>query len=264
MHMNTNTAMKWPEWIMLVRHDVSEYNLLKKQQVADPDYRKFQREFEKDSASPQCVGLAGEMARRFQLRSGDVRTMLVDPEARRAERTGAALAKKFAVPDIVFVSPYLRTEMTLAGIVKGWPELKRVRVVREERIREQEHGLASLYNDWRVFQTLHPEQKLLHARDGRYWYRYPQGENVPDVRDRNRSFLNTLTRDFSGRRVLVVTHLLNILAMRANLDRLDEKEFLRLDEEEAPVNLSVTLYRGDPAQGAKGKLVLDFYNRKYH
>ena len=36
----------------------------------------------------------------------------------------------------------------------------KVKIIEDERIREQEHGLSSIYNDWRVFFTLHPEQKI--------------------------------------------------------------------------------------------------------
>ena len=99
---------------------------------------------------------------------------------------------------------------------------------------------------------------------GPYWYRYPQGENVPDVRDRNRSWTTTLTRDFVGKKVLAVTHHLNILATRANLERLGECEFTRLDEEDKPINCGVTLYRCDPTKGKNGHLVLEYYNRKLY
>lgn len=31
--------MKWPEYLMLIRHDVSAYNVLKKQKMKNPAYR---------------------------------------------------------------------------------------------------------------------------------------------------------------------------------------------------------------------------------
>ena len=52
--------------------------------------------------------------------------------------------------------------------------------------------------------------------------------------------LPTLTREFSGNRVMAITHHLTILATRANFERLSPEEFLQLDEHEKPVNCSVT------------------------
>ncbi len=113
----------------------------------------------------------------------------------------------------------------------------RAAIVEEERLREQEHGLALLYNDWRMFQVMHPEQEALRTKQGPYWYRYPQGENVPDVRERLRSWLGTITRDYRGQSVLAITHHLAILGLRANLERLDAVQFTHLDEQEKPVKL---------------------------
>lgn len=141
---------------------------------------------------------------------------------------------------------------------------KRCKKNNDERIREQEHGLSILYNDWRVFQTLHPEQKLLREQEGRYWYRYPQGENVADVRLRTHNWMGTLIRDFAEKKVLVVTHHLTILSLRANFERLDENGFLHLDEHEAPINCGVTVYRGNPNKGTNGKLELEAYNQKFY
>lgn len=101
------------------------------------------------------------------------------------------------VPNAIFVSPYDRTLETLRRMTLGWPELIEVRKIEEERITEQDHGLSLLYSDWRVFSVLHPEQRQLRSIQGSYWYRYPQGENVPDVRERLRSWRGALIRDFS-------------------------------------------------------------------
>lgn len=152
--------------------------------------------------------------------------------------------------------------MTLAGIIQGWPELRFTKVVEDERIREQEHGLSLIYNDWRVFHTIHPDQRRLYEIEGPYWYRYPQGENVPDVRERNRSWINTVVRDFSEKSILVVTHHLNILALRANLERWGAKEFMETDNEDKPINCGVTTYRGHPEEGKDGRFKLESYNAK--
>jgi broad specificity phosphatase PhoE len=122
----------------------------------------------------------------------------------------------------------------------------------------------TLYNDRRIFCAFHPEQYVLREREGAYWYRYPQGENVPDVRRRNHDWLGMLIRDFAGKKVLTVTHHLSILALRANLERWGADQFLEMDEKEKPINCGVTEYRGDPTKGANGHLVLKYYNRKLY
>lgn len=61
-----------------------------------------------------------------------------------------------------------------------------------------------------------------------------------------------------------ITHHLSILSIRADLERLSADEFIRLDKEEKPINLGVTLYKGDPNQGTDGKLILEAYNVKLY
>ncbi|MFA5021235.1 MAG: histidine phosphatase family protein, partial [Patescibacteria group bacterium] len=153
---------------------------------------------------------------------------------------------------------------TLEGLTTGWPELRQVcRIYEEERIREQSHGLAGLYNDWRVFFALYPEQKKLYDSEGSYWYQWPQGERVPDVRLRIRSWMNTLTRDFANKRVMAISHHLTKLALRANLERWSAEEFQRVDRDEKPINCGVTKYRGLPNLGHNGHFALEYYNRDF-
>lgn len=200
----------------------------------------------------------------FRLDVGDHDTPLAESTEQHAKTVGERLKDLIKTPDIIFVSPYLRTRMTLAKLTEGWPELQDIKTMEEERIREQDHGLTLIYNDWRIFNVSHPEQMELRKIQGEYWYRYPQGENVPDVRERLRSWLGTLTREFANQNILAVTHHLTILSLRANLERLDANEFIRLDREEKPINNGVTIYRADPTQGKDGKLVLYAYNLKLY
>ncbi|MBX4189252.1 histidine phosphatase family protein [Candidatus Parcubacteria bacterium] len=255
--------MKWPAWLMMIRHDTSAYNVLRDKKKSDPLYMKFLEHWERNPDSRETRRLARAVQNKFALGVGDAETDLADAEGRQAFETGRALSRG-ELPDIVFVSPYKRALLTLDHIQRGWPALADVKTVEEERVREQEHGLALIYNDWRVFHALHPDQRRLRDMEGAYWYRYPQGENVPDVRERNRSFLATVTRDFAAMKVLVVTHHLNILACRANLERLGADDFIRLDEHEKPINCGVTLYRGCPTEGRDGRLKLEYYNHKHY
>jgi len=259
--------MKWPEYLALIRHDVSAYNVLRDKKRHDPLYKEFLAAYAKDPSSATTRALAQLVADKYSLGVSDANTPLADEEGPRAFNTGKGLKAMFGkkeLPDIIFVSPYLRTRETLRHIKRGWPELDDVKTLIEERIREQEHGLSLLYNDWRVFFALHPEQRLLHELLGPYWYKYPQGECVPMVRERNRSWMTTLTRDFAEKRILAVTHHLNILGIRANLERWDSEQFIVTDEHDKPKNCSLTLYRGKPTEGKNGRFKLELYNKRLH
>lgn len=260
--------MKWPKELTLIRHDVSAYNAMKETKLKNRAYQDFLASFEEDPESEQTRTLARIASSAISLGVTDQDTGLAN-EAANAIVVGQRLQHEIVLPDVVFVSPYTRTRETYVGLVKGWPELGEVRIVEEERVREQEHGLSTLYNDYKIFQALHPDQRAfqdLYGPMSRYWYRFPQGENVPDVRDRIRSFTSTLVRDWDSRGVLVITHHLTILGFRANHERLSAEEFLRLDDDEKPINCGVTLYKGNPNAGSSGggKLELSFYNKRLY
>lgn len=256
--------MKWPESLILVRHAESSYNESKRLKQANPLYQEFLRAYERQWDSEDTHNLAKLVAGRFASGIGDHDTPLNHDAGLKAQTTAQKLQEIMNLPDVIFVSPYVRTQETMEWMRAGWPELRDVKIYEEERIREQEHGLALLYNDWRVFNVLHPDQKRLHDLEGAYWYRYPQGENVPDVRERLRSWLTTLTRDFAGKNILSVTHHLSILGLRANLERLSAEEFIKLDHNEPPDNCSVTIYKGHPELGSDGRFLLESYNQKLY
>jgi broad specificity phosphatase PhoE len=261
---NQGGPMKWPAQLVLIRHAESAYNILRAQKAKDPLYAAFLKAYNKDYRSADAKDLAQQVMAKYSLRVSDASTLITQEGATRAFATGAALKGLAQIPDVVLASPYVRTKMTLERMQDAWPDLRTVKVVSEDRIREQEHGLSLLYSDYRVFYVMHPEQKQLHDLQGQYWYQYPQGESVSNVRARIRSVLNTLVREYSGQRVMLVTHHLTILSIRAILERLTPEEFIRLDEEEKPINCGVTIYRGVPTEGKDGRLLLDQYNVKLY
>lgn len=264
--------MKWPSSITLVRHGRSVYNELRDKKLKDPEYREFCKEYERGPSEKLRV-MARAMQHKFALRMGDYETPLSTTGEKQVEIIGKKLQAQInrgqnesiiVRPDVIFVSPHERTRQTLDGMIRRGFDVCDVRIVSEDRIREQEHGLALLYSDWRVFQSLHPEQRELNELVGPYWYQYPQGESVSMVRDRIRSFTNTLIREYSERHVMVITHHLTILSIRANYERLTPEEFIQLDKEQKPINCGVTMYRGNPKFGPDGKLELLFYNKKLY
>lgn len=256
--------MKWPETLTLVRHDTSIYNELRDKKNNDPLYGEFKRECDTDPNSDRTRELAKLVQERFSLRVGDHATPLGETTGNQAQRMAERLKERIPQPHVIFVSPYDRTKETLRRMTLGWPELEDVKTVEEERIREHDHGLALLYSDNRVFSALHPEQRRLKKIEGSYWYRFPNGENIPDVRERLRSWIGTLTRDYYEQNILAVTHHVAILSLRANLERLSAEEFQTLDHEDKPINAGVTIYRGNPDAGDNGHLELDVYNAKLY
>lgn len=254
--------MKWPDSVTLVRHGQSAYNALRAAKEQDPLYQEFRRAFRADFRSAKTRRLAKEVQGKFALGVSDYKTPLTKEGRRQALRTGMSLSEQMRAPDVVFCSPYWRTRATLGWMRVGWPSLRRVKTVFEDRIREQEHGLALLYNDWRVFQALHPEQKELRDLQGSYWYQYPQGESASQVRDRGRDVQSMLIREWGEKHVLLVLHHITILSLRANLERLSPEQFIHIDEHEKPANCGVTRYEGVPTLGKDGRLILWYYNQR--
>lgn len=262
--LKTKVSMKWPAELLLIRHAESAYNHLKKQKDADPEYRHFRELLEHDRSHADIQRLASTLHKRHALGFSDRDTPITPAGEAQATTTGREMRRSGVnAPDVIFVSPYLRTEQTLHILQQEWPALRDAAIYREERIREKDHGLALLYNDSQIYFLMHPEQGELYALLGDYDYRFLNGENIPDVRQRNRSWITTITREFAGKRVMAITHHLTILATRANFERLSPEQFLHLDKHEKPVNCGVTRYVGNPNVGSRGKLELREYNRRY-
>lgn len=264
--------MKWPNTLTIIRHGESAFNILKAKKKESKEYSKFITLFSKeyehakklDWPSKKLIGLANKIWQGNDLAYSDYKTPLTEDGVAQSQKAGAYLKKLIPKPDVIYFSPHLRTRETLKGLVHGWPELANVKRVSEERIREQEHGLQSLFSDWRVFCVLNPAQALLFKREGDYFYRHLNGENKADVRGRIKSFISTLIRENAGENVLVISHHLALLAVRANLERWLPEEFMRVDKEEKPVNCGVTIYQADSKQGRSGKLVLKTYNKQLY
>jgi broad specificity phosphatase PhoE len=256
--------MKWPAELLLIRHAESAYNNLRKLKEADEDYRRFRTLLESDPSHPELRRMAVMLHKRHALGYSDRDTPITPVGEAQARTTGREMRDSgIHRPDVIFVSPFLRTEQTLDILQEEWPDLRDATVYREERIRERDHGLGVLYNDSSIYFLMHPEQDELYKLLGEYDYRYLNGENIPDVRLRNLSWITTITREFTGKRVMAITHHLTILAARANFERLSREEFLHLDKHDKPLNCGVTRYIGNPNLGSRGKLELCEYNRQY-
>jgi broad specificity phosphatase PhoE len=284
-------VQKWPDTLMMVRHGESAYNAKKKLKI--PGLKEFKAKFDKEFAKMDALAvytgkfpsrelkkMALDLLPKVAPTYSDFDTELTENGYRQAVDTGFHLPGRIRLPDEISVSPYKRTRQTLDGLREGWPELKKVKVYEDDRIREQEHGKRSVIGDPRIYFTLHPDQALNYKYATGYEFRHEGGESLLDVKARVRSKIETEIRENGGlnrkgqvvvpRSSLWVTHHRVILATRANLERWDREKFIEADNTDPPVNCGVTIYRGEEAKAGAdprdlGRLVLDKYNLKlYH
>ncbi len=261
--------MKWPREIVMIRHGESVYNESKKIREQDPEYQRFKKLYDEGVAhefrfSPTMLELAKKLNKKYLISTSDADTPLTPHGKQQAYTTGLALLRISTRPDVIIVSPYLRTVQTWEWITAGWPKPVEAKVLYDERIVEQKLGMKELFNDWRFFHVFYPDQAALYHKQGDYNYCNPQGESKDDVRLRARLLLHTLTREFSNEVVWLVTHHLTILCIRSLIERWTPEEFTSIDQSQKPRNCSVTRYVCDPNQGKNGKLVLTSYNAVYY
>jgi len=113
----------------------------------------------------------------------------------------------------IYVSPFLRTRQTTAGIVKPLQPYQIERLREDPELREQEWG--NFYEEEQMAHIV--RQRINH---GIFFYRLPDGESGADVYSRSALFLDTLHRDFAKdyfpENVIIVTHglTLRLLLMR--------------------------------------------------
>lgn len=271
-------SLKWPNELSLIRHGQSVYNIGKETRREHPVYQEFLRLFKvwqlniHQDPSPKLVHMAGEVTRFFPTVYSDADTPLTDQGRRQARQTAEALhgQRVLHIPDVIYVSPYLRTVDTFKEMCRGWMQLSNCEIFYDERIRELDHGLSTLYGDWRVFHVLHPEQARLRELAGECWYRFPNGQNVPDVVLSVRNWRDTLVREHAGKRVMVICHHITLLAFRTDQERLGPAGYVDLNTHSKPINCGVTIYRSvpvdpePPENSPKFKLVLEKYNEKYY
>lgn len=269
--------MKWPRKVIWVRHGESEFNRIKAERTQDPEYQRFVRMFEQELSlknfhqhwpglkpSQELSELATALHRKYLIPYSNRLTPLTDTGWLQAAKLGRTLKSlpDTQLPDVILVSPYLRTKQTLEGMIRGWPELAEAKQEIEPLIREIDTGLTDLYNDWRIMETFHPEQRYLYLKGGKYDYCYPQGENVMLVEGRMRLLSGKLIREFSEKEVLLISHHITITAFIAIQERWEAEDFTRRDDENPIRNCSYTIFVGNPGQGetGEGKLVLQTFN----
>ena len=150
-----------------------------------------------------------------------------------------------------YASPFIRTQET-AGLL-GLPD---ARWRLDQRLRERDWGEINSVPAVEHI-AAYPRNAAVKSNNAVYW-RPPAGESIADARMRVRNFLDTLHRDASNDKVIVVTHGEFISATRAVIEDLSDDEWKRRDDdpEYKIYNAHVVHFsRRDPITGKIGPRV---------
>ena len=184
------------------------------------------------------------------------------------ERQAAALGRWIGElpadeqPTVVYSSPYVRASTTarLALDAAGLEIDRDVTFVIDERLREREFGILDRLTR-RGITERHPDQAEFRAHLGKFYHRPPGGESWADVILRLRSFVDTISRECSGERIMIVSHQVVVLMFRYILEHLTEETALAIDREHELANCSVTSYElEEGASGRHAQLALRLFN----
>src|SRR5205085_588388 len=132
-------------------------------------------------------------------------------------------------------SPYTRAERS-ASIALEAADLVLPSVL-DERLREREFGVLDRLTNAGILQQ-YPEQAEARSRIGKFYHRPPEARNWCDVALRIRSVLDSVTREHSGERVMIVAHLVVILMLRYLIEQLRETDILTISREVDLANCS--------------------------
>ena len=234
--MDTVMEQKWPQEIWLVRHGQSAGNVAR-------------------DAAEAAAGLLIDIAER----DVDVPLSPLGIEQSHALGDWFATLPPERRPNVVLHSPYVRAAETARIIIErmGGPELMAIHA--DERVREKEFGILDRLTTHGINHK-YPDLYEQRQHVGKFYFRPPGGESWCDVILRLRSVLDTVSREFSGERVLIVGHQVTVNCFRYLFEHLDEASILQADRAEDVPNCSVTSYEFDPEQGKKGDLVLKLTN----
>jgi broad specificity phosphatase PhoE len=228
-------GQEWPDAIWLVRHGESAGNVAR------------------DRA--EAAGLA-----MIEIATRDMDVPLSDRGERQAKALGAWTGAQPPEqrPTAILSSPYTRACQT-AEIAAAAAGLTHIDIAVDERLREREFGILDRLTRSGIGERF-PEQAEMRAFLGKFYHRPPGGESWADVVLRLRTVVDTITRDYRGERLMIVTHQVVVLMFRYLFERLREHEILTIDREVEVANCSLTTYEFDPSAGARCPLVLRRFN----
>ncbi|MCU1400067.1 MAG: histidine phosphatase family protein [Acidimicrobiales bacterium] len=217
--MTRSSPVNEPAWIWLLRHGQSQGNVIR------------------DAAKDVDLEV-------LDIPDRDMDVPLSDLGRRQAVAFGRWLSGQppASKPEVVLSSPYVRAWET-AELVVDAAGLD-VTVHRDERLRERELGVLDLLTQ-RGVMARHPEEAERRRRLGKFYHRPPGGESWVDVALRLRSLRDSIGREHTSKRVLIIAHEVVIVVMRYLLEDLDEAQALALGGGRL-ANCSLTSYETMP------------------
>jgi len=225
----------WPDRLWIVRHGQSSGNV------------------------------ARDEAELAQVHLIDITTRDADtPLSELGQQQSHALAKWFAElpaaqrPNVLMTSPFVRSQQTVQAVADAIG-IEHAEIAVDERLREKEFGILDRYTVAGIKATF-PDLAAQRALVGKFYFRPPGGESWCDVILRLRSLLEMVTREYAGRRVLVVAHQVTVNCMRYLLEHMDEKTILDIDREGDVPNCAVTSYRALRGKDDDEVLQVDLIN----
>lgn len=230
------SVQKWPDSIWLVRHGQSAGNVARDQA---------------ESAAEHWIDIAE--------RDMDVPLSALGRQQAEALGSWFRSLPTHERPDAFLSSPYLRSLETMQLVLATAAYATDVRVIHDERLREKEFGILDRMTTFGI-KAQYPQLSEQRQHVGKFYFRPPGGESWCDVILRLRSVLDTLTRDYRQRRVLIIGHQVIVNCFRYLLERMTEADILELDRKADVPNCGVTQYVFDTSAGARGKLVLKLAN----
>lgn len=164
-------------------------------------------------------------------------------------------------PTVVISSPYVRTRETTRLLLEN-ANLDLIAIT-DERLREKEFGIFDMLTKQGVREK-YPDQYEMRNALGKFYHRPPGGESWCDVILRLRSMVNSLRLEFTGERVLIVTHEVVVSCFRYLLENMTEEELLEIDSAHDIANCSITSYVFNSDSGKHGAMKLELSNYIEH
>ena len=231
--MSANPTSPWPQTLWIVRHGQSAGNVAR------------------DAAEAQGLAV-------IDIAFRDIDTPLSDLGVAQSRALGDWFGRidPAEQPEVVIASPYVRAAETARLVAEHLPD---VALRFDERLREKEFGILDRLTH-RGIAAKHPDLAEQRAHVGKFYFRPPGGESWCDVILRLRSLVEMVSREYRGRRVLVVAHQVIVNCLRYLLEQLDEQRILEIDRQGDVPNCAVTSYRADVDEHGHPVLALQLVN----
>lgn len=198
--------MRWPKLLALVRHAESEGNIRTADERAEYDVASYEY-------------------------------AITERGRKQAEITREYLQKNFGTFDAHYTSYYRRAKETMGILCPG------TEVREDPRLAEAQRGIWHTMIPKKVMARF-PEELARKEREGLYHYRPFGGENWPDIELRIHSFLNTLSRDHSGQKVLIVVHAHWLILFQRLMEGFSIDEAVARYKSSSIENASITTFNG--------------------